>query len=87
MTINAEDEIAGKDLLWFKKMDDPTEIVKIDYTNYKGVREVRTITPHFIALGSNEWHPTRQLLLVAWCHDRKARRVFATANIHEWITR
>jgi hypothetical protein len=32
-------------MIRFKKDGDPTESVIVDYTNYKGVRELRHITP------------------------------------------
>ena len=58
--------------------------VRIDYTNYKGNRSWRTISPDTIAYSSNKWHPERQWLLRAWDSEKKAMREFAMKDIHEW---
>lgn len=60
--------------------------VQIDYTNWKGERRERLITPRQggIFWGSNEWHKEPQWLLRAFCHEKKAERVFAVKDIHSW---
>ena len=58
--------------------------VIIDYTNYKGERRRRTITPKNIAFKSTECHPQTQWVLHAYDEDKKDFRDFAMANIHSW---
>ena len=58
--------------------------VIIDYTNYKGERERRTVTPKNIAFKSTEFHPQTQWILHAYDEDKKEFRDFAMANIHSW---
>jgi predicted DNA-binding transcriptional regulator YafY len=60
------------------------ETVIIDYTNYRGERGLRRITPISVAEGSNEWHPETQELLAAWDHEKAAERFFAVKDIHSW---
>lgn len=62
---------------------EPMSVV-IDYTNHRGERSLRTITPHNVRFGSSQWHPEPQWMLEAWDHDRDAHRSFAMADIHEW---
>jgi predicted DNA-binding transcriptional regulator YafY len=59
--------------------------LKIEYTNYKGVRSWRTIRP--IALYHGEHRPFyhgKRWLLRAWDVDRQAERVFDVHKIHGW---
>ena len=65
-----------------KRLD--TLLVKIDYTNYKGERSWRTISPDTLSFSTNTWHPVRQWLLRAWDVEKKAVREFAMKDIHEW---
>ena len=58
--------------------------VIIDYTNWRGERYEREITPHSIEWGSNQWHPEPQFLMLAWCHKSKANKCFAVNKIHSW---
>jgi predicted DNA-binding transcriptional regulator YafY len=58
--------------------------VMIDYTNHRGERATRTITPRGINWGSTEWHPEPQWLLLAWDHGKNAFRDFAIKDIHDW---
>ncbi len=58
--------------------------VVIDYTNYRGERDTRTITPHHIWWGFTKHHPKPQWLLHAYCHTKQATRDFALADIHNW---
>lgn len=60
------------------------EAVRIDYTNYRGERGVRTIVPKRIEFGSNEFHTEPQWLLVAWDVDKCAERTFAMKDIHQF---
>ncbi len=56
----------------------------LDYTNYRGERSRRTVTPINIHFGSNEWHPEPQWLLLAMDHDKGNTRLFAVKDIHSW---
>lgn len=58
--------------------------VIIDYTNWRGVRSLRKITPHFIGFCRNEWHPEPQWLLTAYDYPTDSVRQFAMADIHSW---
>jgi predicted DNA-binding transcriptional regulator YafY len=61
-----------------------TARVVIDYTNYKGERSERLITPQGIRFGSNRWHPDEQWLLQAVDSFKDAERTFALTDIHSW---
>jgi hypothetical protein len=60
--------------------------VKIDYTNWRGVRSTRLIQPIEIRFEENEWHKPAQWLLIAIDHsDRNYQeKGFAMKNIHSW---
>jgi predicted DNA-binding transcriptional regulator YafY len=62
----------------------PAELVFIDYTNHRGERAWRSVTPISIRFGSTEWHPEAQWLLRAYTVDRGAEREFAMKDIHAW---
>ncbi len=59
-------------------------IAEIDYTNHKGRRAVRTITPLELTFGGTEFHPEPQWLLRAFDHEKNAERTFSMAGVHEW---
>jgi predicted DNA-binding transcriptional regulator YafY len=61
-----------------------TTPVKIDYTNHRGERSIRTILPEQIEWAKTEWHPETQWLLLAWDCDKEAEREFAMKDIHSW---
>ena len=65
----------------------PTEeqLVQILYTNWEGKTELRTIVPSQISFMKTVWHPEEQWVLLAWCCNRKADRIFAIKDIKEWI--
>ena len=61
-------------------------LILIDYTNWKGQRSIRTISPPFtFYFGSTEYHPVQQPLLKAIDVDKKAYRTFAMKDIHNWF--
>ena len=65
-------------------MSDPQRDVEIDYTNWRGERRWRRITPIGIVFENNEWHPTSQWLLEAIdCEDGQIK-TFALETIHGW---
>lgn len=58
--------------------------VEIDYTNYRGERAQRRITPWRIVYGVDEWHHEAQWLLVAFDYEKQAERHFAMRGIHSF---
>jgi predicted DNA-binding transcriptional regulator YafY len=56
----------------------------INYTNHRGERRNRRITPIDIWFGTNEWHAVPQWLLLARDEDICEDRHFAMACIHQW---
>jgi predicted DNA-binding transcriptional regulator YafY len=61
-----------------------TQIVEIDYTNYRGERTGREIMPISIRFGTNEWHTDEQWLLLARDIAKGENREFAMDTIHSW---
>lgn len=57
--------------------------VLIDYTNFRGERAVREITPLRIWHGATAWHPEPQWLLDATDVAKGERRTFAIGDIHQ----
>jgi len=71
------------------KNDDPPNLhgaAQIDYTNWRGERSVRVVIPLNMKLGSNEWHPEPQWMMLAHDVAKKADRWFAMSGIHSWCT-
>lgn len=61
------------------------EIVVIDYTNHRGVREPRKVLPISISFTKSQWHPGGpRWILTAYAMDRREQREFALSNIHSW---
>lgn len=64
-------------------------IVKIDYTNWRGMRAVRAIDPVALVYKKSPWHEKPQWFIEAFDCARKddmdEPRDFALANIHQWI--
>jgi hypothetical protein len=60
--------------------------VVIDYTNHRGERATRYITPlpGGIKFTSSEWHPEPQWLMSAFDVDKQVWRDFAMKDIHGW---
>lgn len=59
--------------------------VRIDYTNYRGERGIRTVLPGLIYFGSAPpRHPGPEWLMEAWDHEKEAARTFAMKDIHSW---
>jgi predicted DNA-binding transcriptional regulator YafY len=59
----------------------PRVTVKVWYTNWKGERALRTITPLRVFYGSNQWHPEPQWLLEARDEDKQDLRTFSFAGL------
>lgn len=68
------------------KQSDPSQVVKIKYTNYRGEISYRTIVPKTIWFGHTEWHSDEQWLLEAEDLEKKAIRHFALKDIQKWLT-
>ena len=60
--------------------------VKIEYTNYRGETNVRTVIPVRIWFGGTEWHPEEQWLLDAFDVGKNANRSFAMKDLKQWLT-
>lgn len=61
--------------------------VVIDYTNYKGERRKRIVTPvrlFYVQKGQNEWHKDAQWIMVAIDQQSNTPKDFAMKNIHSW---
>lgn len=59
--------------------------VEIDYTNWRGERAKRVVTPMSPLINeSNEWHPERQWLMLAQDEKSGELRKFAMKDIHSW---
>lgn len=63
---------------------DLSQMVRIDYVNYRGERAVRRVVPHRLYFGEVEWHPGTQWILDAWDVEKAAIRSFAVADIYQW---
>lgn len=61
------------------------DVAFIDYTNWKGERSWRRISPRGIRFASTEFHPEPTWLLDAYDMDKEAMRAFALKDIHEWM--
>lgn len=61
-----------------------SELVRIDYTNWRGERRWRVIYPGALRFGSTEWHPNVQWLLSATDMEDGKVKDFAMASIHRW---
>lgn len=68
----------------FPWQPDLAQMVRIDYTNYRGERAVRRVVPHRLYFGEVEWHSGTQWILDAWDVDKDAIRSFAMVDICRW---
>lgn len=65
---------------------DANKVVSIDYTNYRGERAWRQVSPIGLVYEENKFHPKPQWLLYA-LEKRDGEvitRAFAVKDIHEW---
>lgn len=62
-------------------MSDNERLIIFDYLNYRGEKSIRTVRPARIEFNSNEWHPEKQWLLIAFDFDKKKYRSFAMKDI------
>lgn len=58
--------------------------VLIDYTNWRGERNKRTIQPVWLWWGQTEFHPIPQFLLRALDTAKGEMRDFAMNDVHSW---
>lgn len=58
--------------------------VVIDYTNWKGERRERIITPTLVFWGSTNYHPEVQWLMNAVDEEKHEQRTFSMSGIHSW---
>jgi hypothetical protein len=59
--------------------------IKVEYTNYRGEKGVRTIVPLSFFFGTTEYHPKEQWLIKLWDVDRQAERIYALQEITRWF--
>lgn len=64
--------------------DEAKMAITIDYTNHRGERGRRRITPLTLTFGSNQYHPEMQWILRAFDEDKQVLRTFAMKNVHSW---
>lgn len=57
-------------------------IIRVDYTNWRGERAQRRITPVKVWYGKTEWHPTPTILLEAYDHGKREYRDFKVTDFH-----
>ena len=65
-------------------MTDPQKLIQIDYTNWRGIRSIRTICPLRLEFENSEWHPETQWVLYAIDVEKGEERAFALKDIHLW---
>ena len=58
--------------------------VIIDYTNWKGERRERLITPGIFFWGITNWHQEPQWMMNAVDEEKHEERTFALSGIHGW---
>ena len=59
--------------------------VVIDYTNWKGVRRLRTVLPFSLSYKKSPWHPTAQWIMEAYdVEDDNKLKDFALMGIHSF---
>ncbi|CAN5193309.1 hypothetical protein BH09DEP1_BH09DEP1_4960 [soil metagenome] len=59
--------------------------IKVEYTNYRGEKGIRTIVPISFYVGTTEYHPQEQWLVKLWDVDRQAERIYALKEITRWL--
>lgn len=69
-----------------KVMQITPRTVRILYTNHRGEKAWRTVTPwpYSLSFRKTEHHLTEQWLFDAYDHDKKADRTFALKDIEGW---
>lgn len=60
-------------------------LLRIDYTNWRGVRAIRLVAPIRIVFMATQWHPGPQYLLEAVDVEKGETRLFAMRDVHDWI--
>lgn len=59
--------------------------IKVEYTNYRGEKGIRTIVPVNFYFGTTDYHPEAQWLVKLWDCDRQAERIYALKEITRWF--
>lgn len=65
-------------------MGKPRQQVFIDYTNWRGVRAERRVTPIRIEFKSNVYHRDAQWIMDAVDVEKGELRSFAMKDVHSW---
>lgn len=58
-----------------------TRVVSFDYTNYRGEKSRRNVSPVSMRFGSSEYHKEDQFLLLAFDRDKGEFREFAIKDM------
>ena len=61
------------------------QVIKVEYTNWRGESAIRTIVPINLKWRSTEWHPKAQWLLKVWDVDRNDYREYALKDITKFL--
>ncbi len=59
--------------------------VEVRYKNWRGETADRRIVPAKIYFGKTDWHPEPGWLIDAYDVDREANRLYALADVEEWL--
>ncbi len=65
-------------------MSDRQDLVEIDYTNHRGMRAKRRVTPGCLWFGVSPYHEGEQWFLRAWDLGKDEGRDFAMKHVHGW---
>lgn len=61
------------------------KVVKLDYTNWKGIRETRRVVPlGTMEFKSNDFHKEPTWLMRVFDLDKMAIRDYAMKDVHSW---
>ena len=62
-----------------------SRLVEIDYTNYRGERNVRVVEPRSWYYGTSQFHPGEpQWMMIAFDVEKRQERHFAMRDVHSW---
>ena len=64
-------------------MSHGTQLVRLDYTNWRGIRKTYIILPLRLQYTSNQWH-NLQWLLVALDVEKQRVSTFSLKTVHSW---
>ena len=62
------------------------KVVVVDYTNYRGDRAWRLLSPHNFTFAKTQYHPRDQFLFAAFDLIKGEERTFAMEGVHAWLS-